>query len=158
MWTEEFPEIDQPFQALPHTFMLQDLPGELYEVIVQHIEDDDVQQSLLALTRALPNAPIPQRRLFERIYIREPRQAVSLYQRLRKKGGQSNPTGSWVQRLYVHDWTVDADVVLNIITLLPNLQSLSIWIGPSNFTPEHLEEMFEDPIGDLRYLSLRFRP
>lgn len=138
--------------------MLDNLPGELYEVIVQHIEDDDVQQSLLALTRALPTAPIPQRRLFERIYIRTPRQAVSLYQRLRKKGGQPNLTGSWIQNLYVHDWTVDADVVLNIIALLPNLQLLSIWVGPSNFTPEHLEEMFEDPIGNLRYLSLRFRP
>ncbi|KAF6754355.1 hypothetical protein DFP72DRAFT_813073 [Ephemerocybe angulata] len=135
------------------------LPGELYDAIVQQIPDEDHQQSILALTRALPRAPIPQKRLFECIYIRYPRQAVSLNRRLRQKAGdERNPAGSWVQRLYIQDWSVDADVVLNTIHLLPNLQSLCLWIGPNNFAPEHLEELFANPFGDLRYLSLRFRP
>lgn len=138
---------------------LSNLPGELYEAIVNHIPQEDIQWTLLALTRALPSAPIPRRRLYEQIYIRRPQQAVPLYLSLRHKAGEEkNRAGEYVEVLHIHDWTVDADVVLNIVRLLPNLHTLSIWIGPSNFAPEHLEELFERPLAKLRYLSLRFRP
>jgi hypothetical protein len=53
---------------------------------------------------------------------------------------------------------VDAEIVINLIRLLPNLQALTIWVGPSSFAPEHLEELLSEPLLGLRYLSLRFRP
>ncbi|KAG5642172.1 hypothetical protein DXG03_003533 [Asterophora parasitica] len=55
-------------------------------------------------------------------------------------------------------WQVDADVLINLFRLLPNLETLNLRIGPNNFTPEHLEELFKHFMPKLTYLSLRFRP
>ncbi|RXW22695.1 hypothetical protein EST38_g3191 [Candolleomyces aberdarensis] len=134
-----------------------DLPGELYAAIIEQVPDDDVQSTVLSLTRTLPSAPIPLQPIFRRIRIGVARQAIYLYRRLRQKG-EEDPARTWVQTLSIHAWTVDANVVLNVINLLTNLESLDIWIGPENFAPEHLEELFEKPFPNLRYLSLRFRP
>lgn len=137
---------------------LADFPAELFEAIIKGVSDEDVQATILSLTRIFPSAPIPLQPLFQRIRIGTARQAILLYNRLRQKKGQEDPARTWVQALSVHAWTVDADIVLNIIALLPNLESLEIWIGPENFAPEHLEELFGKPLQSLRYLSLRFRP
>ncbi|KAF9453891.1 hypothetical protein P691DRAFT_755247 [Macrolepiota fuliginosa MF-IS2] len=144
---------------------LVSLPGELYTAIVEQLEPSSWTQVVLSLSRALPSAPIPIQLLFHSIRIRHPQQAVSLYLRLWKAPGTTlalgkhpDPCASWIKELSLETWTADADVVINIIRLLPSLDSLNIRIGPSNFSPEHLEQLFENPIGALNQLSLRFRP
>ncbi|KAJ3570622.1 hypothetical protein NP233_g4280 [Leucocoprinus birnbaumii] len=141
------------------------LPGELYTAIVHQLEPSSWTQVVLALSRVLPSAPIPTQLLFHSIRIKQPHQAVALYLRLRKatdvtrnQGESSDPCASWVKELSVEIWTVDADVIINIVRLLPNLCSFSIRVGPSNFSPEHLEQLFLEPIGTLTQLSLRFKP
>ncbi|GLB43507.1 hypothetical protein LshimejAT787_1400190 [Lyophyllum shimeji] len=123
------------------------------------------RRAVLALTRALPLAPIPLHHLFHFIRIGRPSQAPSLYRRLRysrpEHDGASddefNPAFR-VRHISVETWEVDADVLINLLRLLPNLESVNLWVGASNFSPEHLEDVFKLYMPKLRYLSIRFRP
>lgn len=130
------------------------LPAELYSAILSLVPFSDHQQTVLSLTRALPHSPIPLYHLFEHIRLRHADQVVHLYLRLRKTAGDA---AAWVKSFSLETWTVDADVAVNLIRLLPKLINLEVFIGPS-FAPEHLEDMFGNPITQLRFLSLRFRP
>ncbi|RDB28459.1 hypothetical protein Hypma_016032 [Hypsizygus marmoreus] len=144
------------------------LPTELYSAILSHVPSNALQQTVLSLTRALPLSPIPQHHLFESIRILHPDQAVRLNHRLRsgRRKQDKNSSGNQntfdasglIRKFSVETWQVDADVLINLIRMLPNLESLILWIGPSNFAPEHLEELFLNRMPNLRYLSLRFRP
>ncbi|KAF5385216.1 hypothetical protein D9615_001113 [Tricholomella constricta] len=141
------------------------LPTELYSAILCHIPYPSLQQTVLALSRALPFAPIPLHHLFHSICIAHPDQAPRLYQRLRsgrprpdEDPGKSFDAALWVRHFSVENWQVDADVLINLLRLLPNLETLNLWIGPSNFAPEHLESLLKPYRPSLKYLSLRFRP
>jgi hypothetical protein len=141
------------------------LPGELYTAIIQQLEPSLWTSVVLALSRVLPFAPIPMQLLFHSIQIGHPRQAVALYLRLcktqnvrHKHVGTPDPCASWVKEFSVATWLADADVIINIIRLLSSLCSLKVRIGPNNFSPEHLEQLFQEPIGMLTHLSLRFKP
>ncbi|KAG6874394.1 hypothetical protein C0995_015130 [Termitomyces sp. Mi166 len=144
---------------------LAHLPPELYSCILDYVTD---QQTVLALTRCLPYAGIPVDRLFHSICIRQPDTVPRLYRRIRAglshdQEDRQNDTSTsdashLVYHLSVETWSVDADVLTNLLRLLPNLRTLIVWIGPDNFSPEHLEEMFKPPMPSLEYLSLRFRP
>lgn len=144
--------------------MLGQLPGELYSAIFSHIPQEDIQLTVLSLTRVIPRAPIPLYHLYEWIRIGKPEQAIILYQHFRKlkaaaaKDPSSNNPLRWIQGLSVESWTVDANMIINIVGMLHHLKRLSVWIGPNNFAPEHLEEIFEEPFENLTYLGLRFRP
>ncbi|KAG6915258.1 hypothetical protein DXG01_012443 [Tephrocybe rancida] len=149
MWRDHGPGMD----PTPH---LAHLPPELYECIADFVVD---QQSLLALTRSLPYAAIPVHKLFHSICITHPDTVLKLYRRIRAGlDGSTFDAAHLVHHLSVESWTVDAEVLINLMRLLPNLWTLCLWIGPSNFTPEHLEEMFKPAMSSLEYLSLRFRP
>lgn len=132
---------------------LDGLPAELYSAIVSHLPADSFQQDVLALTRAIPRSPVPIRHLFERIRLKHAQQAVQLYSRLRNATDERN----WVKDFGMVIWTVDADVLVNLLGILPRISSFLLFVGP-NFAPEHLEEIFHKPRDDLRFLSLRFRP
>ena len=148
------------------------LPIELYEVILLHVPSRDLQYTTLSISRALPfSRVVLLHHLFHSIRITRPEQAIHLYRRLRLRNRPTLKPGlngleeatpdkeaSWIQELFIESWSIDADVVLNLIKLIPRLDLLDLWIGPNNFTPEHLEELFEKPIPGLTYLSLRFRP
>ncbi|KAH8987408.1 hypothetical protein EDB86DRAFT_3082319 [Lactarius hatsudake] len=54
-------------------------------------------------------------------------------------------------------WNVDADAAINVILMILKLEWLRLCIG-INFEPEQLKHLFHEPIPNLRYLSLRFRP
>ncbi|KAJ3998145.1 hypothetical protein F5050DRAFT_1689455 [Lentinula boryana] len=145
------------------------LPAEIYAAFIEQLNEPDIRPTLLALTRAIPRSPVPRNQLFRRIRIKAD-QLVPLYQRIRPRQQdierQEEEPRTWVQELSLESWTADAEIVLNILTLLPNLSTLTIWIGPKNFTPEHLEELFSVDregrclrcVKNLSYLSLRFRP
>lgn len=132
---------------------LDGLPGELYSAIISHLPADSVQQDVLALTRAIPRSPVPIHHLFERIHLKHAQQIVQLYRRLRNATNERN----WVKDFGIVTWTVDADVLVNLLGILPRISSLLLFVGP-NFAPEHLEEIFHGPREDLRSLSLRFCP
>ncbi|KAG1760342.1 hypothetical protein EDD22DRAFT_81932 [Suillus occidentalis] len=133
--------------------MLDGLPAELYSAIISHLPADSFQQDVLALTRAIPRSPVPLHHLFERIRLKHAQQAVQLYSRLHNATDERN----WVKDFGMVTWTVDADVIVNLLGILPRISSLLLFVGP-NFAPEHLQEIFHKPRDNLCFLSLRFRP
>ncbi|KAG1749771.1 uncharacterized protein EDB91DRAFT_764402 [Suillus paluster] len=134
---------------------LDELPAELYTAIVSHLPVDSLQQDILALTRAIPRSPVPIQHLFEHIRLKHAQQIIQLYSRLRNINATAER--NWVKNFGVVTWTVDADVLVNLLGILPRISSLLLFVGP-NFAPEHVEEIFHKPRQDLRFLSLRFRP
>lgn len=113
---------------------LSSLPPELYSAIINQVPPAHVQQVAFALSRALPRSPIPQSHIFEFIYIRHAPQVFRLYRRLRA----SPIEASWVKEFSLEIWTVDAQLVVNLLKLLKRIHRLSVFIGP-NFAPEHME-------------------
>lgn len=132
---------------------LDELPAELYAAIISHLPADSLQQDVLALTRVCPRSPVPTHSLFEHIRLKHAQQTVQLYRRLHNATDERK----WVKNFGIVTWTVDADVLVNLLEILPSISSLLLFVGPS-FAPEHLEEIFHKPREDLRFLSLRFRP
>lgn len=132
---------------------LDSLPPELYSAIFAHVEPDDLQSSVLALSRAILRSPVPTYRLFEHVRLKHPESVFLLYRRIRKDA----ETAALIRGFSLETWTVDADIVVNILVLLPRLEELKLFVGP-NFAPEHLEELFQKPREGLNFLSLRFRP
>jgi hypothetical protein len=137
------------------------LPPELYTAVFNHLPPTSLQQTVLSLTRTLPYSPIPLYHLFQRIRLTHSDQAIQLYRRLRGTSSTPStpdPAAAWIREFSLETWTVDADVVVNLIRLMPRMTALGLCIGPNNFAPEHLEELFAKCIPGLKYLSLRFRP
>lgn len=132
---------------------LAELPPEIYSGILEHLSRDERQHTTLSLTRAIPLSPVPLYHLFEYIRLKSAESVVQLYCRLR--GRLEEP--SWIEEFSLETWSVDADVVVNLMALLSRLSRITLFIGP-NFAPEHLEEMLEKPRETLHYISLRFRP
>lgn len=129
------------------------LPSELYSDIIDCLDDNIIQQTVLSLTRAFPRAPIPLDRLFRNIRLKGAQRVVQFYTRIRR----DQVARSWVRTFSLETWTADADVVINILALFPTLSELRLFMGP-NFSPDHLEEIFARPTDGLKLLSLRFRP
>ncbi|KDQ18222.1 hypothetical protein BOTBODRAFT_171882 [Botryobasidium botryosum FD-172 SS1] len=129
------------------------LPAELYSAILSHIPADELQRTILSLTRALPRSPIDQEALFRDIRIERAEQVIQLNRRLRLDA----EAATWVKHFFLGTWNADADVLISLIKMLPQLLTLHLNIGVT-FAPEHLEALFERPLSPLQSLSLRFRP
>ncbi|KAH9858232.1 hypothetical protein C2E23DRAFT_719416 [Lenzites betulinus] len=132
---------------------LDSLPGELLHDIVSHFDQADFTQSLVSLSKAIPRSPVPTYLLFEKIRLTRGEQVFQLYRRLR----HAPVDAARVREFSFESWNADADIFVNLMALLPSLTSLKVYIGPS-FAPEHLEEIFQRPREQLRFLSMRFRP
>lgn len=132
---------------------IESLPSELYIAILSYIPPKELQRTVLSLTRAAPRSPIPAYLIFEYVRLTHGDQAFQLYRHLRK----SPEDADRVRHFTLECWTVDADVVVNLIALLHRMKEMTLFIGP-NFAPEHLEEMFQKPKEGLNSISLRFRP
>ncbi|KAG8683323.1 hypothetical protein FRC08_014343 [Ceratobasidium sp. 394] len=136
---------------------LSDLPSDIYTTILSHIPPPDLQQAVLNLSRALPRSPVPTHQIYEHIIIHTPRAVLDLYHIFRKCQDQAyNPSGQ-VKSICVQTWTPDADLVVNLLGLLPDVPVVRLCIG-TTYGPEHLQEMFVKPRVELRSLELRFRP
>jgi len=133
------------------------LPTELYGAILRPLAENDRTAATLALTRAIPRSPVPREYLFETIRLHNAKQILLLYQYLRRVGGKDSQEAAWVRGFILEAWTVDAQIVVNLLELLPRIRALTLSIGTS-FMPEHLEEIFQAPRFDLLSLSVRFRP
>lgn len=136
---------------------MDNLPAELYGAILRQLAKDDRKTTTLALTRAIPRSPVPRQYLFETVRFHSATQVLLLYQHLRRVGGKDSQEASWVREFILDAWTVDAQIVVNLLELLPHIRVLSLNIGTS-FMPEHLEEIFQVPRFDLLSLFVRFRP
>ena len=136
---------------------MDQLPTELYGAILRQLAKDDRTSTTLALTRAIPLSPVPRAYLFEAIRLHTAKQVLLLYQRLRRAGGKDSQEAAWVREFTLEAWTVDAQIVVNLLELLPHIGVLTLSIGTS-FMPEHLEDVFRAPRVDLLALSVRFRP
>lgn len=133
---------------------LAELPPEIYSAILTHVSTEERQQVVLSLTRAIPRSPVPQHHLFEcTIRLKNAASVFQLYRRLRGCTREAR----WVRSISLETWTMDADIAVNLLSILPQLSKITLFVGP-NFAPEHLEDILEKPRGDLRHLSLRFRP
>ncbi|KAG6380991.1 hypothetical protein JVT61DRAFT_5386 [Boletus reticuloceps] len=131
---------------------LDELPPEIYDGILTHVPRGERQQTTLSLTRAIPRSPVPLRHLFECIRLKSAESVVHLYCRLR--GRLEEPR--WVNGFSLETWSVDADVVVNLVNLLPRLSRITLFVG-SDFAPEHMEEILEKPREALSYISLLCR-
>ena len=136
---------------------MDNLPIELYGAILRQFAKDDRKAATLALTRAIPRSPVPREYLFETIRLHNATHLLLLYQHLRRMGGKDSHQAGWVREFILEAWTADAQIVVNLLELLPRIKVLILNIGTS-FMPEHLEEMFQTPRLDLLSLFLRFRP
>ncbi|KAI6136440.1 hypothetical protein F5141DRAFT_1208794 [Pisolithus sp. B1] len=132
---------------------LAELPPEIYSAILSQVPTHQRQQATLSLTRAIPRSPVPLHHLFECIYLKTPESVFQLYRRIR---GSAEEAG-WVRSFALETWTVDADIVVNLLSILTRLRRITLFVGP-NFAPEHLEQILEKPREGLLYLSLQFRP
>jgi len=133
------------------------LPTELYGTILRQTAKEDRQAATLAVTRAMPRSPVPREYLFDSIRLDNATQVLLLYQHLRRVGGKQSQEAAWVREFTLEAWTVDAQIVVNLLELLPRIKILTLNIGTS-FMPEHLEELFQAPRSDLLSLLVRFRP
>lgn len=132
---------------------LAELPLEIYSAILSQVPTHERQQASLSLSRAIPRSPVPLHHLFECICLKTPESVFQLYRRIR---GSAEEVG-WVRSFALETWTVDADILVNLLSILTRLRRITLFVGP-NFAPEHLEEILEKPRGGLLYLSLQFRP
>ncbi|KAG8745037.1 hypothetical protein FRC10_009011 [Ceratobasidium sp. 414] len=141
---------------------LSDLPSDIYTTILSHIPPPDRQQAVLNLSRALPRSPVPTHQIYEHIIIHTPHAVLDLYHifRTTRRGQEHqqlyNPS-SRVKSICVRTWAPDADLVANLLALLPNVPVVQLCVG-TTYGPEHLQEIFVKPRLELRSLQLRFRP
>ncbi|TDL28042.1 hypothetical protein BD410DRAFT_712972 [Rickenella mellea] len=133
---------------------LENLPSELYSTILDTLPAPELQKVTLALTRAIPRAPVPLHHLFTDIRLQSSKRIIQLHRRLRDSDTKDS---QWVKTLSIEAWDADPHVAINLLDILQDLESLTVYIGPT-FAPEHLSDMFLDARPHVRYLSLRFRP
>jgi hypothetical protein len=91
------------------------------------------------------------------VILNNPKNVLALYYHLRKRGGRSSKEANWVVSLDSASWNVDAQILADLIFLLPNLERLSLNVG-TTFAPEHLDDIFKHPRLNLVSLNLVFRP
>lgn len=71
--------------------------------------------------------------------------------------GSNNSLISAVKSFTLSSWNGDADILNNVLRLLPLIHTLRLNIG-TNFSPEHLDEVFLSPKPRIKLIDLRFRP
>ncbi|CEL54256.1 hypothetical protein RSOLAG1IB_06904 [Rhizoctonia solani AG-1 IB] len=139
---------------------LSDLPSEVYAVIFSHVPPLERQRAVLNLSRALPRSPVPTSQIYNHIIVYTPAAVFHLYKHFRHRKEHEaemyNPS-ELVKSISVHVWIVDADLVVNLLALLPSVPNMQMCIG-TTYSPEHLHDVFTRPRLALRTLQLRFKP
>jgi hypothetical protein len=134
---------------------LTSLAPELIACILDVVPTIDLQRTTLSLLCVLSYSSVPNWRhyLFYHVQLRTPNGVSKLIENLKREPENV----SFVQKLTLASWTVDAKVATEAILMLPKLKWLSLCLGVT-FTPQYLEKLFEKPMSDLRNISLRLRP
>ncbi|CAE6355699.1 unnamed protein product [Rhizoctonia solani] len=139
---------------------LSDLPSEVYAVIFSHVPPSERQRAVLNLSRALPRSPVPTSQIYNHIIVYTPAAVFHLYKHFRRRKEHEadlyNPS-ELVKSISVRAWIVDADLVVNLLALLPSVPIMQMCVG-TTYSPEHLHDIFTRPRLALRTLQLRFKP
>ncbi|OCF75120.1 hypothetical protein I204_03969 [Kwoniella mangroviensis CBS 8886] len=161
----------QDQQPLP---LILQLPPELIDHLLSLVPPAHRQITSLSLTRVFPDYPISTRHLFEHLIVYNPRQLWPLWRKLksindgeqedpRSDGGEENrkiTRSGGIKSFTLKSWKGDVDILNNILRCISpekGLNTIMLNIG-TNFSPDHLEEMFDQPRMGLRRLEMRFRP
>ena len=126
---------------------------ELVTILLSYVEDNEIRQTILTLTRLFPRYYFPLQRLFQQVILHRQEQCVYLHRRLRGP----HPDANLVRELRIQSWTADAEVVSNLLDVLEGLKVLALYVG-ANFSPEILLRVMEKPRVGLETLMIRFRP
>jgi hypothetical protein len=89
--------------------------------------------------------------------LKEPKSVLLLHRQLRKCGGRESKEANWIRALGSQSWQVDAQILADLVSLIPGLTDISLNVGPT-FAPEHLDDIFKAPRPDLLSLELVFTP
>ncbi|KAF9058650.1 hypothetical protein BDP27DRAFT_561053 [Rhodocollybia butyracea] len=131
------------------TLSFDSLPAEIYSCIIAQLDVHAAHQMILALTRAIPYSAIPRYELFRNIRIRRPGQVEELLERMKrdtieinqrykspseKEEAHYTSLSSYIQSFSLETFNTNASLVLDLLSLLPNLRELEIWIGPRKGT------------------------
>ena len=87
---------------------------ELVTFLLSYVEDNEIRQTILTLTRVFPRYYFPLQRLFQQVILHRPEQCIYLHRRLRGP----HPDASLVRELRIQSWTADAEVVSNLLDVL----------------------------------------
>ncbi|WRT65811.1 uncharacterized protein IL334_002760 [Kwoniella shivajii] len=165
--------------------LLLRLPPELIDHLLSLVPASSRQVTALSLTRVFPYHGISPSHLYTHLVIYRPEQLWPLWMKLKSDNGK-NQMSIGIKSLSMKSWKGDADILNNILRCIPyststmdhsndddndgvgnanrgksrlesKLNTLMLNIG-TNFSPDHLEEMFENPRLNLERLELRFRP
>lgn len=135
---------------------LEDLPSEIYVEVLSHLRARELKNTTLALSRALPRAPIPIHLIYKDLILSTAREVALFSDKIRKTPQSSLPR-SWIHHIQICPWSCSPDSQVILVTELPDLTSLRLNIG-STFVPEHVQDILRTPRPTLNLLSLRFRP
>ncbi|OCF44090.1 hypothetical protein I317_02043 [Kwoniella heveanensis CBS 569] len=129
------------------------LPPELIDDLLYQVPPNQRQVTALALKRVFPDYPISPKHLWNHLVVYRAAQLMPLWRKL--KHDEAMRRG--VKTFSMQSWRGDADILNNVMRCITSLNTLMLNIG-TNFAPDHLEEMFEDPREGLEKMELRFRP
>ncbi|CUA67404.1 hypothetical protein RSOLAG22IIIB_03047 [Rhizoctonia solani] len=139
---------------------LSDLPPEVYAVILSHVPPPERQRTVLNLSRALPRSPVATSQIYNHIIVYTSTAVLYLYKHFRQRKDNEaklyNPS-ELVKSISIRVWVVDADLVVNLLALLPSVPVMHMCVG-TTYSPEHLHDIFARPRLALRTLQLRFKP
>ncbi|WVR03704.1 hypothetical protein IAU60_000699 [Kwoniella sp. DSM 27419] len=129
------------------------LPPELIDDLLHQVPPNERQVTALALKRVFPDHPISSRHLWTHLVVYRAGQLMPLWRKLK----EDEVMRRGVRTFAMQSWRGDADILNNVMRCITSINTLMLNIG-TNFSPDHLEEMFEEPREGLEKMELRFRP
>ncbi|WWC60438.1 uncharacterized protein I303_103010 [Kwoniella dejecticola CBS 10117] len=152
------------------------LPPEIIDHLLSVVSAEHRQLTTLALTRVFPGYEISLRNLWRHVIIYNSKQLWPLWRKLKSNNeseryqhqhdqDEDRNEGTLkyareIRSFSMKSWKGDADILNNALRCIPTnspLHTILLNIG-TNFAPDHLEELFENPRQGIRRLEMRFRP
>ena len=134
---------------------LTSLPPELILCILAFVPSIDLQQTTIPLLHILSYPFVPDwcRSPFYNVHFKSHESVIKLFEHLQRIPSDA----TLVQKFSLATWTLDANVAVDLILMLPNLKWLDLY-NCASFYPWEMERVLEEPIPNLRYFSFRHRP
>lgn len=148
------------------------LPPELVDSLLLYVPADQLQYTSLNLKQVFPQLAISERHLFTHLRVGRPEQLRPMWERLRReKYGEDEQQDHteeddeddergllrFVESFTLACFSGDADLMNNVLRLIPTIRRLSLNLG-TNFAPEHLAEAFQVERKRIEVVEVRFRP
>jgi hypothetical protein len=142
----------------PEKTTIYDLPPEILDLFLENVPPSELQRTALSIQQVFPELAVSDSHIFRHVRVTSPSQLKPLWQRLRedKYEGEGRLIRA-VRSFTMATFRGDADIMNNILRLIPDIEAMIINMG-TNFAPEHLVEAFENPRPKIQRIELRFRP